>query len=160
MHLIESSLYETTDKKRVETLEKSLSLILESTYEKMLHFAQDLKSPITMLHMLGIILPILGLVILPLVVSFMAGVYWYHIAVMYNIFLPIGVWYLGKKILSTRPTGYGQADITEMNPELKKYGMLNLKFGKKSIDMDPKWIAITIFIVFFTRNFAFNYEPD
>ena len=48
--------------------------MLEETYEKMLHYAQNLKSPITMLHMLGIILPILGLVILPLVVSFMEAV--------------------------------------------------------------------------------------
>src|SRR3989344_7909070 len=70
MHLIEASLYEGSEDRRVDLLEKSLELILEETYEKMLHYAQNLKSPITMLHMLGIILPILGLVILPLVVSF------------------------------------------------------------------------------------------
>ncbi|MBT3720166.1 hypothetical protein HN789_03515 [archaeon] len=149
MHLIESSLYEATEKKRVDALEKALGLILESTYEKMLHFAQNLKSPITMLHMLGVILPILGLVILPLVVSFMAGVYWYHISVLYNVFLPIGVWYLGKVILSNRPTGYGQSDVSDINPELKKFQLVDLKIGKKTISMDPKWIAIAIFVVFF-----------
>ncbi len=149
MHLIESSLFQKTEKQRVETLEKALSLILESTYEKMLHFAQNLKSPITMLHMLGIILPILGLVILPLVVSFMSGVYWYHISFLYNIFLPLLVWYLGKVILSNRPTGYGQADLTEINPELKKYGKVSLSLGKIKLRLDPKWISLSIFLVFF-----------
>ncbi|MEK6917120.1 MAG: hypothetical protein AABW92_05245 [Nanoarchaeota archaeon] len=148
IHLIQSSLLEPTEKKRKESLEKSLSLILEATYEKMLHFAQDLKEPITMLHMLGIILPILGLVILPLVVSFMEGVDWYHISVLYNLFLPVMVWYMGKKILSTRPTGYGQADITEINPDLKKYTLINLKLGEKEISFNPVWISVFIAIIF------------
>jgi len=149
MHLVESSLYETTDKKRVASLEKSMSLILEATYEKMLHFAQNLKSPITMLHMLGVILPILGLVILPLMVSFMDGIRWYHISMVYNIFLPVMVWYLGKTILSTRPTGYGQADITDINPELKKHTFINLNIaGKNYFKLNPKWISIFIIIIF------------
>jgi len=149
MHLIESSLYETTDEKRVDSLEKSMSLILEATYEKMLHFAQNLKSPITMLHMLGVILPILGLVILPLVVSFMGEIHWYHISVLYNFFLPIMVWYLGKTILSTRPTGYGQADITDINPELKKHTFINVNIaGKKYFKINPKWISVFIIIIF------------
>ena len=110
MHLIEASLYEGSEDRRVDLLEKSLELILEETYEKMLHYAQNLKSPITMLHMLGIILPILGLVILPLVVSFVEVIQWYHLAALYNIVLPVVVYYMGKNILSKRPTGYGQGD--------------------------------------------------
>ena len=78
-HLIESSLYESGDSRRIELLEKGLDVILDETYEKMLHYAQNLKSPITMLHMLGIILPVLGLVMLPLMVSFMGGIKWFMI---------------------------------------------------------------------------------
>ena len=70
-HLIEGSLYESSEERRLNSLDKSLDVILSETYEKMLHYSHNLQSPITMLHMLGIILPILGLVILPLVVSFM-----------------------------------------------------------------------------------------
>ena len=66
MHLIEASLYEASEGRRLDSLDKSLSVILEETYEKMLHYAHNLKGPLTALHMLGIILPILGLVILPL----------------------------------------------------------------------------------------------
>ena len=108
-HLIESSLYEPTEGRRLELLDKALDVILNGTYEKMLHYAQGLKNPITTLHMLGIVLPILGLVIFPLIGSFLGGlVQWYHLAILYNLLLPSIVYFFGKNILSKRPTGYGQ----------------------------------------------------
>ena len=113
-HLIESSLYEPTDSRRIELLEKGLSVMLDGTYEKMLHYAQDLKSPITTLHMLGVILPILGLVIFPLIGSFMGGsIQWYHLGFLYNIILPILVFSLGMNVLSKRPTGYQESQATK-----------------------------------------------
>ena len=143
-HLIESSLYEGSEERRLNALDKSLDVILDETYEKMLHYAHNLQSPITMLHMLGIIMPILGLVILPLVVSFMEGVEWYHIAALYNVALPIAVYYLGKAILSKRPTGYGQTDISEENPELKKYKNVILKLGNVELLINPAVFSIFI----------------
>ncbi len=113
-HLIESSLFEPTESRRIDLLEKGLNVILDGTYEKMLHYAQDLKGPITTLHMLGVILPILGLVIFPLIGSFLNGlVKWYHLALLYNIILPILVFYLGINILSKRPTGYGDSKVAK-----------------------------------------------
>src|SRR3989338_5754335 len=53
-HLIEGSLYESSEDRRLNSLDKSLDVILSEIYEKMLHYSQNLKSPITMLHMLGI----------------------------------------------------------------------------------------------------------
>jgi len=148
-HLIESSLYEGSEERRLNSLDKSLDVILSETYEKMLHYAHNLQSPITMLHMLGIILPILGLVILPLVVSFMQGVQWYHIAALYNLALPVGVYYLGKNILSRRPTGYGQTDISEENPELKKYKNIIIRFGKFEFLINPIFFSIFIGSILF-----------
>ena len=147
MHLIEGSLLEGDETARVGMLDKSLDVILQETYEKMLHYAHNLKSPITMLHMLGIILPILGLVILPLVVSFMEGVAWYHIATLYNVILPISVYYLGKQILSKRPTGYGSVDISK-NPELKKFRNFILKLGPSEIKISPLYLSIFIAVLF------------
>ena len=148
-HLIEGSLYESSEDRRLNLLDRALSLILEETYEKMLHYAQNLKSPITMLHMLGVILPILGLVILPLVVAFMEGVKWYHLALLYNVILPIGVFYLGKSILSTRPTGYGDVDISAENPKMKYYENLIIKIGNIEYVLTPFFIAVITFAVFF-----------
>ncbi len=120
IHLIESSLFENTNERRLASLDKSLEVMLDETYEKMLHYAQDLKSPLTMLHMLGIILPVLGLVILPLAVSFF-DMHWTVIFSMYNVLLPLGVFYMGKRILSTRPTGYGEADISQLYHEMGEH---------------------------------------
>ncbi len=148
-HLIESSLYEGEESRRLNAIDKALDVILDETYEKMLHYAHNLQNPITMLHMLGIILPILGLVILPLVVSFMEGVKWYHLAVIYNLILTVVVYYLGKNILSRRPTGYGDTDIAEENPELKKYRNILIKFGSQEIQITPMIISVFVGVVLF-----------
>ena len=143
-HLIESSLYEGSEDRRLNSLDKSLDVILTETYEKMLHYAHNLKSPITMLHMLGIILPILGLVILPLVVSFMEEAKWFHISMLYNVALPIGVYIMGRNILSRRPTGYGDTDISEENPELKKYRNILINIGKFELKISPFLVSVLI----------------
>ncbi len=148
-HLVESSLYEGDEARRLSALDKSLDVILEETYEKMLHYAHNLQTPITMLHMLGIILPILGLVILPLVVSFMENVRWYHLAVIYNLILTVVVYYLGKNILSRRPTGYGDTDISEENPELKKYKNILIRLGKQEFQMTPMVISVFVGVSLF-----------
>jgi hypothetical protein len=155
-HLIESSLLEPSDDRRVSLLDKSLDVILDGTYEGMLRYAHNLKAPMTMLNMLGIILPILGLVILPLVVSFMSSsdtstiTMAIYISLLYNISLPVGVYYLGKIILSKRPSGYGQADIVKSHPGLKKYENVIIPIGKKlQIAVNPLYFSITLFVFLF-----------
>ena len=152
-HLIESSLFESSEERRLALLDKSLDVILTGTYETMLHYAHSLKSPITMLHMLGIILPILGLVILPLVVSFLGGegsnpfVSAIYISVLYNVTLPISVFYLGKVILSKRPAGYGAVDIGEKEG-FKKYRNVALPISKNfTLWVNPLYFCIMLFAV-------------
>jgi len=109
IHLIESSLYEPSEERRLTLLDKSLQVILDGVYSDMLRYAHDLKNPITMLHMLGVILPILGLVIFPLMGAFLGGfIKWYHLFLLYNILLPLLVYSIGMNILSKRPSGYSE----------------------------------------------------
>jgi len=102
--------------------------------------------------MLGIILPILGLVILPLVVSFMAGdmnpfVLLLIISFLYNITLPTGVFYLGKTILSKRPAGYGATDISKKKG-IKKLRNVNIPLGGKiNISINPLFFSLTVLIL-------------
>lgn len=153
-HLIESSLFESSESRRLDLLDKSLSVMLEETYEKMLHYAQNLKSPITMLHMMGVILPILGLVILPLMVSFMEGVYWYHLATIYNILIPVAVYFMGKSILAKRPSGYGDTDISKSNPEMDQYKKIKINIGGVSILISPIFLSVGIFVLLFIVAFS------
>lgn len=147
MHLIQSSLYETSRERRLITLDKSLTVILDETYEKMLHYAHGLKSPLTTLNMLGIILPILTLVILPLVVNFFSEFRWYYLFAIYNVVLPILVYFLGQNILSTRPGGSGDEDITEKNQHLKQYKNVVVKFAKSKLFFSPAYLAVLTAIV-------------
>src|SRR3989344_3632996 len=151
-HLVESSLFEPSEERRLTLLDKALDVILNGTYENMLHYAHELKSPMTMLHMLGVILPILGLVILPLVVSFLSSgtnpmVTILYISVLYNFSLPIIVYYLGRNILSKRPAGYGATDIGE-KPGLKRFKNVNIPLGKKlSFSINPFYFSAMVLIV-------------
>ena len=142
-HLIEGSLYEPNESRRVMLLEKSLEVMLEGTYNKMLHYAHNLKGPITMLYMLGVILPILGLVIFPLVGSFMGGaVKWYHLGMLYNVILPIVLVIMGNNMLAKRPTGYGESELLKNNPEFKIYEQWVV--DDKVVPISPK--AASIFV--------------
>jgi hypothetical protein len=141
VHLIQGSLYESSETRRIDALDKSLSVILDETFEKMLHYSHDLKGPITTLHMLGIVLPILGLVILPLITAFMPEIKWFHLFALYNLALPLLVYYLGKQILSTRPTGYGGINFSEFEENTP---LVKLKFGKDSINLAPASAAIIL----------------
>jgi hypothetical protein len=147
MHLIQSSLLESDNSRRLNSLDKSLTVILDETYERMLHYAHNLKGPLTTLNMLGVVLPILTLVILPLVVSFMDGFRWFHLFAIYNIALPSMVYLLGKNILSTRPGGSGKSDVTKKNPELAKYKKIVLKSGDQEIFIEPKYLCLGIFLI-------------
>jgi len=146
-HLIEGSLYESNEQRRLDLLEKSLEVILDGIYNSMLEYAHDLKSPITVLYMLGVILPILGLVIFPLVGSFLGGaIQWHHIALMYNIVLPVGVMGLGYMILRKRPSGYGESELVRTNPELQQYGQWII--GDRVVPLNLKYVSMLVAFVF------------
>ncbi|UZE93803.1 MAG: hypothetical protein IB618_03485 [Candidatus Pacearchaeota archaeon] len=121
-HLIESSLYEPVEARRLKTLEKALEVILDGVYEKMLHYTHDVKSPLTNVYMLGIVLPTLGLALLPLASTLLQGaIQWYHVALLYNILVPFVVFYMTNSVLSKRPGGFGETELLEKNPNYHFY---------------------------------------
>ncbi len=121
-HLIESSLFEPDDAKRIVTLEKSLQVVLDGVYDKMLRFTHEVRSPLTNVYMLGVVLPTLGLALLPLA-SAMLGDFlkWYHVLILFNLIIPFFVFYLTDKILFLRPGGYGETELLERNPLYPTY---------------------------------------
>lgn len=121
-HLVESSLYEASDTRRIQVLEKALQVILDGVYEKMLKYSREIRSPLTNIYMLGIILPTLGLALLPLASTLLQGILqWQHIFVIFNIIIPFFVFYMVSEILFKRPGGYGESSILELNPSYAQY---------------------------------------
>ncbi|MAH03711.1 hypothetical protein CMI39_02910 [Candidatus Pacearchaeota archaeon] len=121
-HLIQSSLFEPDEARRISTLEKTLQVVLDGVYNKMLRFTHNVRSPLTNVYMLGVVLPTLGLALLPLA-SAMIGDFlkWTHIFILFNLIVPFFVFYLTDKIMMLRPGGYGESGLLERNPLYPKY---------------------------------------
>ncbi|MDD5191837.1 MAG: hypothetical protein PHH54_04145 [Candidatus Nanoarchaeia archaeon] len=121
-HLIESSLYEPEEVRRVEILERALRVILDGVYEKMLKYTHEIKSPLTNLYMLGIVLPTLGLALLPLASTLLTGmIKWSHVFVLFNLIIPFFVFYLTANVMMRRPGGHGESSLLERNPLYYQY---------------------------------------
>ena len=121
-HLIESSLFEPSESRRIAFLEKSLQVILDGVYDKMLKYTHEVKSPLTNLYMLGIVLPTLSLAILPLASTMLGGsITWPSVFIAFNLIIPFIVIYLTWNVVSLRPGGYGDASYMEKNPLYPKY---------------------------------------
>ena len=159
-HLIESSLYEPSDVRRVQILEKSLQVILDGVYEKMLKYSREIRSPLTNVYMLGIILPTLGLALLPLVSTLLGGfILWYHVAILFNILIPLLVFYLVSEALLKRPGGYGESQIMELNPHYAEFKSKKPWVGAALIVLPLFVIGILPFIFqiqAFTNLFGIN----
>jgi Flp pilus assembly protein TadB len=139
-HLIESSLYEPSESRRVAFLEKSLQVILDGVYEKMLKYTHNVKSPLTNIYMLGIVLPTLSLAILPLATTMMGGgIKWYHLFVVFNLLVPFFVLFMTNKVVLERPGGYGEASLLQKNPLYYLYDT-NAPYIKAALICSPLFI--------------------
>ena len=119
--------------KRITMLEESVNIILEGNREQARHFNQKLKLPVTIVHALGIILPVMGLVLFPIVAVFLkvdASV----LFVGYDIILPFILYFTITNILEVRPATFSKIDITE-NPDVPPKG--KVKIGKKYVRAWP-----------------------
>jgi hypothetical protein len=151
-NLIESSLFEPTESRRIQILERSLQVILDGVYDKMLKYSHDVKSPLTNLYMLGIVLPTLMLALIPLASALIGGaIKWYHVFVLFNILVPFVVFYITTDVMNKRPGGYGESSILELNPLYPQYK------SKKYY-----WIAAAICVPLLILGFVpyiFQYTP-
>lgn len=140
-HLVESSLFEPSNERRIATLEKALQVILDGVYDKMLKFTHDVRSPLTNVYMLGVVLPTLGLALLPLA-SAMIGDFlkWYHVLILFNLIIPFFVFYLTNSIMLSRPGGYGETSLLERHKLYQKYK------SNKGYFL-ALWILIPLFIL-------------
>jgi hypothetical protein len=121
-HLIESSLFEPDNSRRIATLEKALQVVLEGVHDKMLKFVQEVKSPLQNTYMFTVVLPVLGIALLPMASAMLGGmIKWSHVFVLYILIFPFLAFYLTDKIMVLRPGGHGESDLLEKNPFYSRY---------------------------------------
>lgn len=110
--LIKGAVFESRQKLEA-TLDEAVQILLDGTKERMKHYAQDMRTPVTVLNAMGILLPIIGLVFFPIMSLFLPETIQPSMLVVgYNILLPLGVYWLLEIYLEKRPYTFHQPDIS------------------------------------------------
>jgi len=144
LRLIRDSETQIPEKGR-RILDEALDLILEGTKTRMKHYAQELSLPVMIIHMMGIMLPVLGTIMAPLAAVFMADIISpLHFVLAYDIILPIMIIWFINNTLSKRPVTFSQVD-TSRHPDLPPPGRFWVSKGKS---MPALPIAILVFLAF------------
>lgn len=144
LHLIRNSQTQTIEKSKI-ILDQALDVILEGTKTRMKHYTQDLKLPVMVIHMMGIVLPILGSIMAPMAAVFLADlVKPWHFILGYNIILPLVLVAFINITLSKRPMTFSPVDVSR-HPSLPKPGSFRLK--GRSVPALPFAVATFILII-------------
>ncbi|MBD3155111.1 MAG: hypothetical protein GF368_00460 [Candidatus Aenigmarchaeota archaeon] len=129
---------------RKRTLTKALSYILTSTYEKMKEYTRNLRSPITIIHSMGITFPLMGLVMFPMISIFLHDQFNpLYLVIGYTVILPSILYFYLKRTISKRPGAFTAPDISE-HPDVPPEGKYRLKLFSKKILVPVLIIALIV----------------
>lgn len=146
LNLLEAAMNESSDERREKMLQDSIDNILDGTQEKMKHYAQGLKTPVMIINAMGAMLPVLGMIMLPLISVFMGGVITpVHLLIIFNIMLPGFLWIFMQRVLSSRPPTVSSSPVN--TDELPPRGSYAIEvFGEKR--RLPTWpLGVAVFSV-------------
>lgn len=151
LSLLHGVLIEPSEEGRERILRKSLDFLLTNTHRKMRSYVEDISSNINILHMLGMLMPVMGLIMFPMISMFLSqSVNPFYIAIGYTVILPIMVLFFMNRILLKRPSAFIFPDISK-HPELPPPGKFSLRIGRKYyyIPILPLVLIISIMIMFY-----------
>jgi len=144
LRLIRDSQKQMPERSR-EVLDQALEVILSGTKTRMKHYVQNLRMPVMVIHMMGIVLPILGTIITPLAAVFMSDfISPLHFIIAFDLILPIVIIWFIHNTLRKRPVTLSKIDIAG-HPNLPKPGCF--KIGSRSLPVMPISIAVLVSIM-------------
>ncbi len=131
---------------RVKLYDEAISLVLERNTDRMKNYATDLTNPITIVNYLGITLPVLTVVLFPVMTVFLAtDIRQPLLIALYNVILPLVVYWLMTETLRSRPLSFGVVDISK-HPDAHEIG--KYKIGKTNIPLLPICLAVGLAVGF------------
>jgi len=142
--LLYGVLIEPSEQGRERILKKSLSFLLTNTHRKMKEFVENISAPITILHTMGMLLPVMGLMMFPIISMFMHDtVNPFYLGFGYVVVLPLLTYFYMNRILLKRPSAFMVPDISS-HPDLPPPSKFMLKIGKKKIFVPVLPLALII----------------
>ena len=142
LHILRSVAVEPARRELI--FHEAMNTILNGTRERSRHYAAGLRMPMMIIDAMGILLPVMGLVLFPIVMLFMAdAVKPSFLAFGYDVLLPIGLFIVTTHVLSTRPPTFSAPELSKLKgvPPLGK-----MRIGKEIVPIWP--IAFLFFAPF------------
>lgn len=124
LNLLRNSAIES--ERREMVYDETIDVILNGTRERAKHYAADLRMPMTLIYAMGILLPVMGLVLFPIVLIFISDKVKPEFVVFgYDILLPAFLYFVVSHILSTKPSTFSPPDISKAKnvPPMGKFSL-------------------------------------
>jgi len=147
LQLLKASVNEPNSNRRETLLQDSIDRMLDGTQEKMKHYAQGLKTPVMILNAMGAMLPVLGMIMLPLISVFLGdAITTTHLFLIFNILLPGFLYWFMQRVLSSRPPTVSSKPVSKDElPQRGKYEM-NILGETRSLRTWPIGLVIFLFL--------------
>lgn len=163
--MIRASVLETSEAKRYQILDKTMDQTLDSIKTKMEQYARELSQPTVVLFYLGVLLPLILIIVLPVGSAFSGqGLARPEILVLiYNILIPGATFVFALTVLRNRPPTYEPPKIPDDHPSLPK--KFSIQLGKTLVDL--RFVMIVILIAgsgvtwfFHLNGIVFEFEGE
>ncbi|MDY6770140.1 MAG: hypothetical protein SVU88_04150 [Candidatus Nanohaloarchaea archaeon] len=145
LSLILSSRSEAEEESRNALLTEAIDQFLTDTQDRMEEFARGLKLPVMLLHGIGILLPVLGIILFPLIATFMGGEgMLLYLGFVYNILLPLIGFAVIKNLLVSRPISFSSesGQLTDAKP-----GKVTVTALGRSISFSAFFVSVPLFLL-------------
>ncbi len=127
---------ELPTKKRIETIDNAISTIMEGARDEAKSFNLRMRMPITAIYSLGILLPIMGMVMVPIMVIFLSDYFKPSaLFITYDIILPMALLFVVSNVIDQRPIAFSPVDISK-NPNVPPKGKFTIKVGGRKIHIN------------------------
>ncbi len=119
IHLIRSAVDEKSKSERNVTLDRALDIVMEGTKDRMADFVNKLHQPTLVVYSIGVMIPLALIAMMPAssIVGLKVSVL--QIFLLYDVILPIILFFYIRKILLLRPAAFNPPIIPRSHPELK-----------------------------------------
>ncbi|MDD3178314.1 MAG: hypothetical protein PHR26_02230, partial [Candidatus ainarchaeum sp.] len=144
---IRSSVIENSEAKRYQILDQTMSETLKSIKEKLEDYARSLAQPAMGIFYLGVLLPLLLIIVLPVGSAFSGSALAkpIYLILIYNIIIPIGCLFYAKKIIRNKPSTYRPPKIPDNYPKLPPKN--TIKIGKAHLHIGILIIIVSVILI-------------
>jgi len=153
---IRASVMEPSESKRYQILDKTMMDVLDSVKEKMGDYARSLNQPSVMLFYIGVLLPLLLVIILPVGSAFTSFPFATPpvLIFIYCFMIPMIAYSFAKSVVKKRPPTYEPPNIDDNYSSLPKKGYMLFGLGM----INTKMVFVLILIVGFGISYFLSLE--